>query len=186
MPVLLASSGHATTRSSSRSFSAGRRVAPDDVGSPPNQRWCSAAGSDASPLLALHRNISMTSGCPEQGGLTRRRRAATCVRTRWGVSDPRRSGLRDRLRGVAEGVAHAPHHPHLSSARLPRRRRSPPSSSARDVSNGLFFNDLSRHAVGGAVRGVRVHRCRPLGGQGEHCSRVCVPPLPHVQPNRRR
>src|SRR5581483_9725002 len=36
------------------------------------------------------------------------RRAVTFVRTRWGVSDPRPNGVRGRLRGVAEGVAHAP------------------------------------------------------------------------------
>ncbi len=83
----------------------------------------------------------MTSGCPEQGGLTRTRRAATCVRTRWGVSDPLRSGSGTASGGWQRGSLT----PHIT-VRLIRAASQAAKIAAfivgTDASNGLFFNDL--------------------------------------------
>ena len=82
----------------------------------------------------------------------------------------------DRLRGVAAGVAHAPHHPHLSSVRLQRRRRPPPRETAAVISNRRLAIDLGRCPAPGARRRENgIAAFCPLE-RGERCSRVCVPP----------
>jgi hypothetical protein len=64
-----------------------------------------------------------------------RRRRATCI---WGVSDPE-NRVRDRNRGVAEGVAHAPDGSVTaadSRADRHRRRRAPPAAPHRHTRAG--------------------------------------------------
>src|SRR5690606_18097777 len=50
----------------------------------------------------------------------------TFVRTRWGVSDPRRNGARTGFRGWQRGSLTPPARCPPSSARRPRRHRAPP------------------------------------------------------------
>ena len=50
------------------------------------------------------------------GGLTRTRRAVTCVRTKWGVSDPRRSGAGTASGGWQRGSLT----PHITAISHPR------------------------------------------------------------------
>jgi hypothetical protein len=94
-----------------------------------------------------------------------------------GPERPRSERVRDRLRGVAAGVAHAPHHPHLSSSRLRRRRRPPPRKTAPAVWNRPLTIELGQcPAPGGIRRKICIGASCPLA-RGEHCSRVCVPPF---------
>ncbi len=114
--------------------------------------------------------------CPEEGGLMRRRREVTFVRTEWGVSDPRRSGPGTASGGWQRGSL-TPHttlisHPRGLGGGEERRLDHQHGTS------GSRGSSMTCHATPAAesFRSVRMHRCLPLRGQGEHCSRVCVPP----------
>jgi hypothetical protein len=195
------SSGHATTRISSLRASARRRPFPDEVAHCAFRMTFS--GTPHAETLAVHvRGQVEVSGKSTQR-VTRRwsahrppfreerdsrlaRRAVTFVRTRWGVSDRRPSGPGTASGGWQRGsltphitiVSNPPGFGGGEDRRLDRRH---------GVSNYLFFNDLSRHVASGAVRGPLRHRGVVRGGEGEHCSRVCVPPLRHtVEQNCRR
>ena len=101
------------------------------------------------------------------------RTTVTCI---WGVSDPGNSA-RDRDRGVAEGVAHAPDAfvtagdsradcDTVDTKRRPLRRRELLQFQ------GHRLVDLVVPA--GSCSATR--RRKKLQGPGEHCSRACVPP----------
>ena len=158
-------------------------------------RWCSAAGSGASYRFGFMRatvqglarfratshavirsRTSTCLRCPEEGGLDETRRAVTFVRTKWGVSDPRRSGPGTASGGWQRGSLT----PHITLISHPRgfgggeeRRLDHQHGASRSRGSSMTCHATPPLEL---VRGVRVHRCLPLGGQGEHCSRVCVPP----------
>jgi hypothetical protein len=102
------------------------------------------------------------------------RTTATCI---WGVSDPEH-WARDRDRGVAEGVAHAPDVPSLlptaadcDTGGTERRPLTPHRTrrlrrTSRNPSRPALDVDLATHALINSAQ------------EGEHCSRVCVPPSP--------
>jgi hypothetical protein len=111
---------------------------------------------------------------PERTSCRLARRAVTFVRTRWGVSDPGRSAPGTASGGWQRGSLT----PHARSSFI--RAASEAAKSAAlivgaGVSNYLFFNDLSWHVASGAVHGPRRHPFVVRRGEGEHCSRVCVP-----------
>jgi hypothetical protein len=139
---------------------------------------CSRSRSIPFPITrgAHVKNINVTSSVRKKEASREIRRAAACVRTRWGVSDPRRSGSGTASGGWQRGSLT----PHITVVSHRRGFGGGEERRLEDVSKSRFFSDLSRHAAARAVRGVRVDRCLALGGQGEHCSRVCVPPPRHT------
>jgi hypothetical protein len=98
---------------------------------------------------------------------------------RVGRERPPSERARDRLPGVAAGVAR----PTSLSSRI-RAASEAAKTAALIIGTGryepLFYNDLSPKVVGREVRGVLRQRVCRARRRGEHCSRICVPPLRHT------